>query len=51
LRERLSVGAAASIGQLSLTWRSNARRVACLASVLAKGRPATEPEVGRAGTP
>jgi glycosyltransferase involved in cell wall biosynthesis len=42
LRERLAAGAAASIAQQGLTWRSNAQRVVALAGTLGAGpaRPA-----------
>ncbi len=50
LRERLAAGAAATIGQLGLTWRSNAQRVTALASALAGGRPPADAPLGRVGT-
>jgi glycosyltransferase involved in cell wall biosynthesis len=39
LRHRLAVRARASIGELGLTWRSNAQRVAALGAALMAGRP------------
>jgi glycosyltransferase involved in cell wall biosynthesis len=39
LRQRLAVRARASIGELGLTWRSNAQRVAALGAALMAGRP------------
>lgn len=51
LRERLAAGAAAAIGELGLTWRGNARRVAALAATLASGRLPADAVPGRVGTP
>jgi glycosyltransferase involved in cell wall biosynthesis len=39
LRQRLAARARASIGELGLTWRSNAQRVAALGAALMAGRP------------
>ncbi len=44
LRQNLAAGAADSIARLSLTWRSNAQRVAALGAQLAQGLPAREAE-------
>jgi glycosyltransferase involved in cell wall biosynthesis len=44
LRQNLAAGAADSIARLSLTWRSNAQRVAALGARLAQGLPAREAE-------
>jgi glycosyltransferase involved in cell wall biosynthesis len=43
LRQRLALRARASIGELGLTWRSNAQRVAALGAALKAGRPMPVP--------
>lgn len=47
LRTQVAAGAAASISQLGLTWRSNAKRVAGMGELLKHGRPVSDAPVAR----
>jgi len=51
LRQKLSVGAAASIARLRLTWHSNALRVAHLGAQLSQGLPAADMPAAVAAPP
>lgn len=51
LRAQVAAGAAASISQLGLTWRSNAKRVANMGELLKQGRPVSDSPVARPAAP